>query len=316
MTCMPNLPEHTGSASSAHRRRCRRLGWLLAGAALLAACGGERVAPALCSAARPPARRGRPARPEEWYRFLIDRDLDGGAADCAGGPVRWREPTGCLEPSEPSVALPVARFSENDLILTRVDEDTRLVWVITQRFGDGTAIGPVALVREGATLEVLAIGTLKARPRRARLRLQTLGESTFLSAEGEACTDDDDAATCRRTLVLLVERQRRFHPIGLVGTRGQCVGPARFDLARREELLLETGWRRRFDLVATLQFQGDQVLVQEQVSVSEYDPQRPGVPARPLRRVDGQRFVRLVDGRLQVNDVSLWQRVMQTALEH
>ena len=83
---------------------------------VLAACG-ETVRPtgAICTTPRPNLKTRRPVSPEQWYRFLVDRALDGGVADCTGAPVKWRAQAACWSgratPKRPSIspASPVCR---------------------------------------------------------------------------------------------------------------------------------------------------------------------------------------------------------------
>jgi hypothetical protein len=278
--------------------------------ALVAACAEAKPTGAICTAPRPNLTTKRPVSPEQWYRFLVDRGLDGGVADCTGAPVKWRDLPSCSEAAEPSDVLPTERFVEDDLIVSKQPDDTKLVWVVTTHYANGEGLGPVALVRETPTeLEVLATGSLRARPRRARLKLTVFGRATFHEAEGESCVDNDDPATCRRSLSLLVAEHQHFNPVILVKTDGSCLGPAVLDLARRGEAPLRNGWKRRFELNATFAFARDTLTVQEQVGVSDYDPNKPGVPPRPVRRADATRTISYQRGRLVASDASLWTRV-------
>jgi hypothetical protein len=284
-------------------------------AVLAAGCAAEKPTGAMCTAPRPNLKSGRPVSPEQWFNFLVDRGLDGGTADCTGAPVKWRDPPSCLEPREPSDTLPTARFVEDDLVVSKVDAEHKLVWVVTTHYANGEGLGPVALVRESKTdLEVLATGSLRARPKRGRLKLVTLGRGTFLLAEGEACADDKDPQSCRRSATLLLEDRQHFNPIVLLRPDGSCMGPAEIDLSRRGEVSLPNGWRRKFDLNSSTSIGRDTLTVQEQVAVSDYDPGKPGVPPRPVRQADATRVIQYNRGRLVTSDASLWTRVT-TAVE-
>jgi hypothetical protein len=284
-------------------------------ALLLLGCAGEKPTGALCTAPRPNLKSGRPVSPEQWYRFLVDRGLDGGVADCTGAPVKWRDPPSCLEPREPSDTLPTTRFVEDDLIVSKVDDTHKLVWVVTTHYANGEALGPVALVLETKTeLEVVTVGTLRSRPKRARLKLAQLGQGTFLVAEGESCVDDKDPQSCRRSATLLLEDRQHFNPIVLLRPDGSCMGPAQIDLSRRGEVPLQNGWRRKFELNSSTSIGRETLTVQEQVGVSDYDPSKPGVPPRPVRQADATRVIQYNRGRLVTSDASLWTRVT-TAVE-
>lgn len=279
---------------------------LLWGLVLVAGCA-PKPAPLCVMPAQ--LRTGSDMRAEAWYRFLVDRGLDGAPTDCTGTPVRWRDAS-CMEARERGRQLPVAPFRARDLVTSRVSDKERLVWVVTQRFSNGDGLGPVALVREGGDApEVIVAGSLRARTRRARLALVDIGGERFLTAEGEACAREDPSE-CLRSTVLLAERRQRFVPVSLRGRSGSCVGPAEFHLTRLKVIALSSGWSRRFELISTLTFEKDRILVQENVRVSDFDPSKPGTPPRIDRQVDDQRVVRSQNGRLVVSARSLWSRVL------
>jgi hypothetical protein len=285
---------------------------VVGGIAAAAASCGPAVATSAAVCRLPRTAPGLPdaPRPEQWFRFHVDRGLDGGTADCSGASVRWREPAGCQEPPEPTALLPARAFREDDLVESRLTPSTRLVWAVTDHYANGEGLGPVALVRESATgFDVLAVGSLRARPQRAHLRLETVEAQTYLVAEGESCEAEQAPSTCTRSVVLLRQVEDRFVPVTLVDSRGACVSPGRFDLALRAESALPNGWRRRFELSAVLEFRRDQIVTQEQVIVSDSDPRKADVPPTLVRRADAERVIRGVRGRLVVDDVSLWARV-------
>jgi hypothetical protein len=275
---------------------------------LLAGCASQ--PPAVCVMPKQVRTGKKTVRAEQWYRFLVDRGLDGKPTDCSGAAVRW-EGKPCDEPEEEPTALQPAPFAVDDLIISRVSKEQQLVWIVTQRFSNGDGLGPVALVRgEGDDAEVIITGSLRARTRRARLFLVEQTEGRLLAAEGETCASADPS-TCRRSTVLLVEKQNKFVEVPLRTESGACVGPAEFHLTRDKIVPASSGWKRKFELISALTFEKDRILVQENVVVSEFDPTKPGVPPRIDRRADGQRIVRYLGGRLIVNDRSLWARVLE-----
>lgn len=284
----------------------RRLAASLLGLAL-SGCASR---PVICTVPKQLLAEDRSGQPELWYRLLVDRGLDGAPCDCTGKPIVWQAPTSsCREADPPSAPLAPARFSASDLIFSAVGDDAKLVWVVTQRFENGDALGPVALVRERSRgPEVLVTGTLRAGLERTRLSLVTLGEQSFLAADGESCTGRGPNA-CRRSTVLLAEQGGRFVATPFVDENGACMGPAALDQARSEVVPLSSSTKRRFDLSSTLAFDGDHIIVQETVTVSDFDPSK-SAPPRLERRADAQRIVRATGGRLVVHDPSLWSRVV------
>jgi hypothetical protein len=292
---------------------------LLLSVCLVAACKPppktKSSGPPLCSAARPLTKTNkfRSMRADDWFNLLVDRAADGSNADCTGTPLTWSEPQGCLETAEASTPAPAQPFKEEDVIVTRVDEATKLVWVMTDRFSNGDAQGPVALVEEGAqTMDVVSLGTLRSKGRRPRLKMITVGKSEVLTAEGEVCEREDDPASCRRSISLLQRQGKRFVPLRLHARNGMCLGPAVIHMKRQKLVPLDSGWTRRLELNSTLQAQPARILVTEQVVVSDFDPTRPGVPPRPVRRADAEILLWFAkDGRLLASDASLWSRVLE-----
>jgi hypothetical protein len=280
-------------------------------ALVLLSCG-PKAAPVTAVCRLPAAKPGkaRPLSPEQWFNLMVDRGLDGEPADCTGTSVKWREPRHCEEPPEVAAPLPVRKFAEDDLVITRVGPTRRLVWVVTQHFDSGEGLGPVALVTEGKDgVDVLAVGTLKARPRRAELRVHEVDGQTFVSAEGESCRKDLEQPTCTRSTVILRRNEDRLEPVQLVDRRGACISAGELFLTRRHELDLGTGWRRRFELNNTVSFGSRRIVASEQVMVSDYDPKKTDLPPRAVRRADAERTISVVKGKLVVDNSSLWTRV-------
>ena len=338
---------------SQQRSESRRVHGLGAGAALLTAalslaCSSSSTntpqaplpIPALCAIPAPQARAGSvpTLRWEQWVRLLL-RDYTAGFAaanvrDCTNQPIQWREFNGacaeyCDEPSNqhrpeaercrvPMSELIAQRpITEDDVVVTRVSPSLRLVWVITDRFTNGEAVGPVALAEFASDNRVVvrAIGAVRNYPKRARMRLETVGERRVLVHEGEICGDENDRRTCRRSARMLLLRisgpnGARFLPEPLRSVRGRCYGPARFDYTKDEEVTLPTGWHRRFALSTAVQVRNEGVQVHETVVVEDIDPAHPNDPPRPYRRASQDRAV-YVQGNLFVSsDPSLWSRVL------
>lgn len=275
--------------------------------AILSGCASR---PAICTMPKQWATDDATIRPEVWYRLLVDRGLDGAPCDCTGKPIAWPAPSvACREASSSSAPLPPVPFSSSDVITSASGDDAVLVWVVTERYRNGDGLGPVALVRKGRHgPEVLVSGSLRAAPGRARLSVVTIGAERFLAAAGESCASGDPR-TCRRTTVLLAERGDRFVPASFVDESGACMGPAELLEARSEVVPLSSSTKRRFDLTATLAFEGDRIVVQESVTVSDFDPTK-ALPPRLERRADAERVVRVNGGHLVVHDPSLWSRVV------
>lgn len=296
--------------------------------------------PALCSIDGPRTAPGAVPvlRFEQWARLLL-RDYTPGfaaanARDCTGQPVEWREFNGncseyCDEPVNQqrpesercrvpmSDVVPQRPITENDVIVTRIAPTLRLVWVITDRFSNGEAVGPVALTEfaDDNRVVVRAIGTIRNYPKRARMRLDTVGERRVLVHEGEICANDEDRSTCRRAARLMLLRPAgqggaRFLQEPLRSIHGRCYGPARFEFQKDDSVTLPSGWRRTFQLATSIEVRHEGVQVRESVTVQDRDPSRPEDPPRPYRRAGQDRAVYVQGNTFVSSDPSLWSRVL------
>jgi hypothetical protein len=260
---------------------------------------------------------GDPQDPVAWIELLLqgyDRRTGRAtspAVDCTGAQVRWETPALlCADPSTARVALPDRPLGPEDVIVSPLDEDRRLVWVITNRFASGDALGPAAVVQvRPRRLEVLAIGPLRANPVRARLAIERIGKAAVLVAQGEQCASADPAS-CTRGARLMPLVGDRFRPVSVTNDAGGCLSPAWFYLAREESERLPSGWRRRTRLDGNLVYSPAGVTVQEQVVVQDFDPRNPATPPRLFRRAESDLVVRMEEDRFRAEGASLWTRIM------
>jgi hypothetical protein len=251
--------------------------------------------------------------PDLWMTFLV-RGLDprthlatSPALDCVGNQVVWETPgLACSDNSLARTLLPGRALGPDDVVVSPAGEGVSLVWVMTNRFASGEAMGPVALVTAGSRdMVVRAVGTLRAFPVRARLRLERLGEVTLLVAEGEVCGPAD----CERGLRLLSLRGDRFVPETILSESGACEAPGWIFVKRQEVEPLSSGWRRRHDLDAAVAFQPAAIAVQELLVVRDSDPRNPSSPGRVFRRAEDQLTIAWRNGRLVASSSSLWSRM-------
>jgi hypothetical protein len=256
-------------------------------------------------------------RANQWASLLLQGFQPGIAAgnarDCTGRAVEWREPTmRCHEPAELGTVLPQRPVTEDDVVVQRLQGNLRLVWVMTDRFTNGEAIGPIALAEfQGERVAVRATGTLRTYPRRARLRLETISNRRVLIGEGELCTEENNPLSCHRQARLLLLRGDRFHAEPLRSATGRCIGPARFEFAKEDAITLrDTGWRRGFTLSAALLYRSNGIQIHENVLVQDTDPARPQVPPRVFRRAGQDRAIYVLNDTFVASDPSLWSRVL------
>jgi hypothetical protein len=250
---------------------------------------------------------------EKWVRLLLrgydpaTRRVTAPALDCTSAQVRWAAPAvACSDGSLATTELPARPIAEADVIVSPLGEGFGIVWIVTNRFASGDALGPVAVVEQRRDeFVVRAIGALRAYPDHAALRLERIGTLPVLVAEGQLCPGADPAS-CIRSARVMPLRGDRFSQEPLLSEQGACVSPAWFDLVRQESDRLDTGWRRRHQLAASLVFGAEGLRVEEQLLVHDLDPKQPQAQPRLHRKAQGERTIRAEGKRLVTDRRSLW----------
>ena len=276
----------------------------------------------LCEAEVSAQKRSFPT-PDTWFALLLHGfDEKRGTVprppvDCSGAPVAWEEPAAdeCREPGpQPTPLPPKERLTEEDLVLETTQANERLVWVITRRFSNGEGLGPVALVEttpKGFT--VRGLGSMRGMTENVRLRMEHVGSTDVLVAEGDSCTQEEPRV-CRRAARILPLRSGRFFSEAVSDSERKCLGAAWFPLSREQVFELPSGLRRKFELTSTLTFGADAITIQEQVAVSDSDPKQPSIPERLYRRAQNERKLRVEDNVLVGSAPSLWVRMEEQQL--
>lgn len=262
----------------------------------------------------------RPPRTIDWLHLLVisDSRSDGlyATAMCTGERIEPTPlPTDCeVHSADPGVPEPVA-LTEASVVERVLPDNKRLIWIVTHRFPNGDAFGPVA----GVTLTqraayVGSIGLLRLRPTRVDLNLWDVGSSSVLMAAGESCKDEQKAATCRRAANFLVFDRGRFRspPIRRSDTHA-CIDAAWVEYRREADLTLDNGWNRHMRILANLTHDQRYLVITEQVDVADTDPRHPDIPARDVRRIDTERFIHVEDGKFYTRQSPLWPRIIPTA---
>jgi hypothetical protein len=247
-----------------------------------------------------------------WFTLIVrgyqaNGEIPRPTQDCEGQVVAWTADA-CSEPDTRSL-LPTP-LSERDIVVSHLGEGRRLVWVITDRFTSGEAIGPVALTnfdRYGVAVDTL--GVLRGYPQRATLRLERLGDYQILAAEGEACTDERDVRSCVQAVRLVPVGRRRFVPMDLTDIQGRCVGRTFFPL-NSDGSVGDGARRRSYRLQRNVTFTPDAVLVQEQMSVAQGGSGSFSKDATEsaVSRMTVDRRIRVIGGRLVIDEPSLLER--------
>lgn len=188
----------------------------------------------------------RPVRPEEWLQLLVDagegREV---SQSCTGTPIRPYQPSEqCRQmeeearrenPDEVEDDTPRAvELTDESVIDRRLNNTRRLVWVVTHRYPNGDGLGPIGLVErretdEESSIHVVAMGMLRGRTERARLRLLTIRVPLLVVTERLICPEPEeedeevDRSLCERTPEVLVaegvECRDRLRPDSCVLSR-------------------------------------------------------------------------------------------------
>lgn len=300
----------------------KRMSMIASASLLLLAGCAARQKPGICF--MDVAREERPVlSAEDWFALMLhgfDRKQGTVARptlDCSGSPVVWQEPVAdeCREAGPEVVPLPPAEhLTDEDLVMATVRADLRLVWIIARRYSNGEALGPVGLVeRTDQGIIVRALGSLRAFPQHSTLRLERSGNVDVLVVEGEQCTTEAPQV-CRRFARLLPMRHGRFFAESVTSQEGKCLGPTWFPLSREQMLDLPSGMQRKVEQSATLKFGPKGIIVAEEVTMHDVDPQQPAMPPRPYRRAQAERKLWVEGIRLVGTTSSLWVKLVEQEL--
>lgn len=287
---------------------------------LLAGCATT-PPPRLCFKEAGPNARSFPT-PDMWFALLLhgydaERNVvPRPPVDCSGAPVVWQDPAQdeCREPGPAADPLPPPeKLTEKDLVLETIQARRRLVWVITRRFTNGEGVGPVALVETTEDgFSVRALGSLRALPLNAKLRLERVAGTDVLVAEGDACTTvESESQVCRRAVRIMPLRNNRFFGEAVSDKERACLGAAWFPLSREQTFIMPNGLHRKYELASTLSFGPEGITVQEQVQVSDADPRQPSVAPRLYRRAQDHRALKVENNVLVGSAPSLWVRMIE-----
>lgn len=259
-------------------------------------------------------------KPETLFQLLINGyDPSTGRVplpptDCMGTPILWQDPApGECAVTEPEAQpLPMQALTVDEMIITEMRLDQKLVWAIVRRFSNGEAIGPVALVDATPRgLAVRALGTLKALPKSARLRLERINGIEVLLAEGERCWGKEDPKTCQKIVRLMPLRGNRFVGEPLLSQDGKCMQPANIALSRNGTQTLSSKWLRKYEFTAALSVAPDGIHVAEQIAAKDSDPKQASAPARLFRKAQDERLIQVNQSRMTVDRPSLWTLLLE-----
>jgi hypothetical protein len=259
-------------------------------------------------------------KPEALFKLLINGyepstgKVPLPPTDCMGTPILWQDPAPgeCDELAQEATPLPIQPLTVEEMIVTEMRLDLKLVWAVVRRFSNGEAMGPVALVEATPRgLAVRALGTLKALPKSARLRMERIGSTEVLLVDGERCWGPEGSTQCQRMVRIMPLRGNRFVAEPLVGPEGKCMQPANIALSRNATQPLPSKWMRKYEYTAALSVAPDGIRVAEQVTAKDSDPRQPSSPARLFRKAQDERLIQVTQNRMSVNRSSVWNQLVE-----
>jgi len=259
-------------------------------------------------------------KPEALFQLLINGydpatgKVSQPPTDCMGTPILFQDPApgDCTEVSPQGTPLPLQPLTVEEMIVTEMRLDLKLVWAVVRRFSNGEAVGPVALVEATPRgLAVRALGTLKAMPKSARLRLERIGGVEVLLVDGERCWGEDEKKQCQRTVRLMPLRGNRFVAETLSGPDGKCMQAANIALSRTATQSLPSRWMRKYEYTSALTVAPDGIRVAEQITAKDSDPKQPSSPARVYRKAQDERLIQVSQGGLKVDKASVWSQLVE-----
>jgi hypothetical protein len=174
----------------------------------------------------------------------------------------------------------------------------KIVWLRTHAFSDGTAAGPMAVIRSGEQFaELFAIGTYRGQPERTRLGTVRMGGDYLVTAEDDGCTAHKQGAACQTTLSVFLPRKGKFVPLLEVPVERVAYSGR----AERGSMgVLE------YRLTSVPEFRDDAIKLVEQVRVKDDT-------GRELRKAEHERVITLDDrGKATASEPSLWDQMIKS----
>jgi len=216
---------------------------------------------------KPPRERVYPA--QNWFVLMLHAYRSVGEIarplnDCTGRPVKMGI-EGCG--GEPIPELVPTELGPDDLVVSPLGDDRRLVWIITEHLSDGQGQGPVAIASvEPHGLAIRALGVLRAYREHVSLRLETVSGQQVLVADGERCASPNAAETCERAVRVVPLVGQWFLSAPLVDAQGTCLGSTLFRVRTRGDAGRSHG--ANYELEASTNFGQGVMTVREQLAIS------------------------------------------------
>lgn len=175
----------------------------------------------------------------------------------------------------------------------------KIVWLRTHSFADGSAAGPVAVVRGGERFaDLFAVGVYKGLPDHTRLGTARMSGELLVTAENDSCTGHKSGTDCTTVLSIFIPRRGGLNTLLEVPTE-------RITYSGRAEKgslgVLE------YHLTSVPTFGPEGLKVVEQVRTTDDS-------GREIRKSERERLfaVDAVSGKAKASEPSLWDEIVKT----
>jgi hypothetical protein len=129
--------------------------------------------------------------------------VDPGSPDCAGRPILTSP-----ELAEAEGQRSGLQVNADAQTVSRGPDGFQVVWLRSHEFADGTAAGPLSLIRpKDDYAEVYAIGLYRGSPETSRFGYERLGPDILITAANEACAKNAAGKDCDSEMVLYLSRE-------------------------------------------------------------------------------------------------------------
>jgi hypothetical protein len=213
-----------------------------------------------------------------------------------GFPIRPGDVDCVGDRSDNGMAGPVGTVNpvaEDDLVLSAPEDGVQAAWLRAFRTADGTAFGPLGLVRGRASeLDVYAVGRFRGSVRNSRFELGQLGTFKIVVAHDGRCVDAKVDVECESTVVFFVANGGKL--VAAANTPEQRLRYANAKGLGRFQYRLTTD---------PPMFDGPTVRVHEKLLVRDANQEE-------VRKAEGDRVFTLAgEGRLTAQQDSLWSQL-------
>ena len=170
----------------------------------------------------------------------------------------------------------------------------KVVWLRLLRWGDGTAGGPIAILRPREKFaELFAVGALRGHAERVKLGTQRLGSELLVTAEEDDCAGRKEGVGCENRMTVFLPRRGILQRIvDLPIERVAYVGPR--------------GAATEYHLTTVADYKDDGIHLVEQIRVLDDS-------GREVRKAEVERLFAMDDvkGTMAASEPALWDRIVK-----